>query len=106
MVLSCNHFPYLILGKYPENSERLKNRVRVLKRECIDELVQADRDGGKELCSGTLLNSGSWDAAFLAAGIALSAKMHILMSMAKLHRHWSDLLIIRLNPIKLMDIAS
>lgn len=93
-----------VLEKHPENSERLRNMVSILKRgpispyiswhsgtpalishllsfhtpEYINELVQADRDGGKELCSGTFLNPGSWDAALLAAGTALSAMKHIL----------------------------
>lgn len=40
--------------------------------------MEADRDGGKMLCTGTFLNPGSWDAALLAAGTALSAMKYIL----------------------------
>lgn len=46
--------------------------------EYINELVEADRQGGKALCSGTFLNPGSWDAALLAAGTALSAMKYVL----------------------------
>eukprot|EP00261_Vitis_vinifera_P035126 XP_019076369.1 PREDICTED: histone deacetylase 8 isoform X2 [Vitis vinifera] len=91
-----------VLEKHPENSERLRNMVSILKRgpispyiswhsgtpalishllsfhtpEYINELVQADRDGGKELCSGTFLNPGSWDAALLAAGLAVQLALN------------------------------
>ncbi|KAK6144178.1 hypothetical protein DH2020_020998 [Rehmannia glutinosa] len=44
----------------------------------INELVEADKDEGKIICSGTFLNPGSWDAALLAAGTTLSAMKHIL----------------------------
>jgi acetoin utilization deacetylase AcuC-like enzyme len=46
--------------------------------ENINELIEADRNGGKMLCAGTFLNPGSWDAALLAAGTTLSAMKHIL----------------------------
>lgn len=93
-----------VLEKHPENSDRLKNVVSILKRgpisphvswhlgrpalipelfsfhtpEYIDELIEADRVGGKAICSGTFLNPGSWDASLLAAGTTLSAMKHIL----------------------------
>ncbi|XP_028776307.1 histone deacetylase 8-like [Neltuma alba] len=93
-----------VLEKHPENSDRIRNMVSILKRgpispfiswhlgsparlpqllsfhtpEYINELVQADKDGGKILCSGTFLNPGSWDAALLAAGTTMSAMKHIL----------------------------
>uniref|UniRef100_A0A5B6YMK1 Putative histone deacetylase 8 n=1 Tax=Davidia involucrata TaxID=16924 RepID=A0A5B6YMK1_DAVIN len=93
-----------VLEKHPENSDRVKNMVSILKRgpispfiswhlgrpaliselltfhtpEYVNELVEADRDGGKMVCAGTFLNPGSWDAALLAAGATLSAMKHIL----------------------------
>ena len=93
-----------VLEKHPENSDRIKNMVSILKRgpispyiswvpgrpsllsellsfhspEYINELVEADRDGGKMLCTGTFLNPGSWDASLLAAGTTLSAMRHVL----------------------------
>ncbi|KAJ4978203.1 hypothetical protein NE237_008983 [Protea cynaroides] len=93
-----------VLEKHPENSDRVKNMVSILKRgpispriswhtgrpaqipellsfhtpEYIKELVEADEAGGKTLCAGTILNPGSWDASLLAAGTALSAMKHIL----------------------------
>lgn len=47
-------------------------------------LVEADRDGSKEICIGTFLNPGSFDAALLAAGTTLSAMKHILDGHGKL----------------------
>jgi len=44
----------------------------------VNELLEADKEGGKELCAGTFLNPGSWDAALLAAGTTLSAMKHLL----------------------------
>ncbi|BBH05321.1 histone deacetylase 8 [Prunus dulcis] len=44
----------------------------------INELVEADREGGKMLCAGTFLNPGSWGASLLAAGTTLSAMKHVL----------------------------
>ncbi|GLT63925.1 hypothetical protein SLA2020_364510 [Shorea laevis] len=93
-----------VLEKHPENSDRVKNMVSILKRgpissyiswhsgrsallpellsfhtqEYVNKLVEADRDGGREICYGTFLNPGSWDAALLAAGTTLSAMKHIL----------------------------
>ncbi|KAL2485559.1 Histone deacetylase 8 [Abeliophyllum distichum] len=93
-----------VLEKHPENSDRVKNMVSILKRgpiapfiswhqgrpalisellyfhtqDYINELVEADRNGGKLICSGTFLNPGSWDAALLAAGTTLSAMQYIL----------------------------
>ncbi|XP_057955352.1 histone deacetylase 8 isoform X3 [Malania oleifera] len=93
-----------VLDKHPENSDRIKNMVSILKRgpissyiswhlgrpalvpellsfhtpEYINELVEADRDGGRMVCLGTFLNPGSWDASLLAAGTTLSAMKHIL----------------------------
>jgi len=93
-----------ILEKHPENSDRVRNMLSILKRGPIspyiswhsgrpaliselltfhtsgyvNELVEADRNGGKMICVGTFLNPGSWDAALLAAGTTLSAMKHIL----------------------------
>ncbi|KAH6791723.1 histone deacetylase 8 [Perilla frutescens var. hirtella] len=93
-----------VLEAHPENSDRVKNMVSILKRGpiapflswhqgrpalisqllsfhtqgYIDELVEADRSGGKNFGAGTVLNPGSWDAALLAAGTTLSAMKHIL----------------------------
>ncbi|KAG5566488.1 hypothetical protein RHGRI_002146 [Rhododendron griersonianum] len=93
-----------VLEKHPENSDRVRNMLSILKRGPIspyiswhsgrpalipelltfhtsgyvNELVEADRNGGKMICAGTFLNPGSWDAALLAAGTALSAMKHIL----------------------------
>ncbi|KAE8037344.1 hypothetical protein FH972_009938 [Carpinus fangiana] len=93
-----------VLEKHPENADRVKNMLSILKRgpispyiswhfgrparipdllsfhtqEYINELIEADRNGGKMLCAGTFLNPGSWDAALLAAGTTLSAMKHIL----------------------------
>ncbi|KAG4968628.1 hypothetical protein AAZX31_12G177800 [Glycine max] len=93
-----------VLEKHPENSDRVKNLVSILKRgpispyiswhlgtpakipelfsfhtpEYINELVEVDKEGGKQLCGGTFLNPGSWDAALLAAGTTLSAMKHLL----------------------------
>ncbi|KAK9122897.1 hypothetical protein Sjap_012499 [Stephania japonica] len=93
-----------ILDKHPENPDRVKNMVSILKRgpisphmawhqgrpaqtlellsfhtpEYVNELVKGDEDGGKEFCAGTVLNPGSWDAALIAAGTTLSAMKHII----------------------------
>ncbi|KDP32483.1 hypothetical protein JCGZ_13408 [Jatropha curcas] len=99
-----------VLENHPENADRIKNIVSILKRgpispyiawhsgrsaqvaellsfhtsEYIDELVQADREGGKMICCGTFLNPGSWDASLLSAGTTLSAMNHILAGHGKL----------------------
>ncbi|KAK9280635.1 hypothetical protein L1049_014331 [Liquidambar formosana] len=93
-----------VLEKHPENSDRVKNMLSILKRgpispciswhlgrpalipellsfhtpEYINELVEADRDGAKMVCAGTFLNLGSWDASLIAAGTTLAAMKHIL----------------------------
>ncbi|KAL5575001.1 hypothetical protein UlMin_016700 [Ulmus minor] len=93
-----------VLEKHPENSDRVKNMVSILTRgpispyiswhsgtpalisdllsfhspEYINELVEADKEGGKSICDGTFLNRGSWDAALLAAGTTLSAMKYLL----------------------------
>ncbi|XP_073040494.1 histone deacetylase 8 [Primulina eburnea] len=93
-----------VLEKHPENADRVRNMVSILKRgpispfiswhkgrpalisellsfhtqEYINELVEADRNGDYIICPGTFLNPGSWDAALLAAGTTLSAMKHIL----------------------------
>ncbi|XP_027342874.1 histone deacetylase 8 [Abrus precatorius] len=98
-----------VLEKHPENSDRVRNMVSILKRgpispyiswnlgrpalihellsfhtsEYVNELVEADKEGGKILCAGTFLNPGSWDAALLAAGTTLSAMKHIIDGHAK-----------------------
>ncbi|XP_004291676.1 PREDICTED: histone deacetylase 8-like [Fragaria vesca subsp. vesca] len=99
-----------VLEKHPENSDRVKNMVSILKRgpispyiswlpgrhallpellsfhsqEYINELVKADKEGGKMLCAGTFLNPGSWDAALLAAGTTLSAMKHVINGNGKI----------------------
>ncbi|KAL8139913.1 hypothetical protein V2J09_005934 [Rumex salicifolius] len=93
-----------VLENHPENADRVRNMLSILRRgpispyvswhtgrpaslsellsfhsqDYINELEQADRAGGKELCPATFLNPGSWDAALLAAGTTLSAMKHIL----------------------------
>ncbi|KAI7744923.1 hypothetical protein M8C21_000152 [Ambrosia artemisiifolia] len=93
-----------VLEKHPENSDRVKNMLSILKRgpissslglltevpfhetlhvpdnqtEYIDSLLEADKNGGKMICATTFLNVGSWNAALLAAGTALSAMKYIL----------------------------
>ncbi|EEF38601.1 histone deacetylase 8 [Ricinus communis] len=99
-----------VLEKHPENADRIKNIVSILKRgpispyiswhlgrpaqlpellsfhtsDYINELVEADREGGKIICSSTFLNPGSWDACLLAAGTTLSAMQHLLDGHGKL----------------------
>lgn len=52
--------------------------------EYINELVKADKEGGKMICCGTFLSPGSWNASLLAAGTTLSAMKHILDGHGKL----------------------
>ncbi|KAL6005475.1 Histone deacetylase 8 [Asimina triloba] len=99
-----------VLEKHPENADRVKNMVSILKKgpispylswfpgipakipqllsfhtpEYIDVLVQANAAGGTTLCQGTILNPGSWDASLLAAGTTLAAMQHILDGKAKI----------------------
>ncbi|XP_071913147.1 histone deacetylase 8 isoform X2 [Coffea arabica] len=99
-----------VLENHPENSDRIRNMVSILKRgpispfiswhvgrpaqiselltfhtqEYINELVEADREGGKMICAGTFLNPGSWDCALLAAGTTLSAMKHIIDGCGKI----------------------
>lgn len=98
-----------VLDKHPENSDRIRNMVSILRKgpiapfvswhsgrpalvsellsfhsqEYINKLVEADRTGQNIICDGTFLNPGSWDAALLAAGTTLSAMKHILTGNAK-----------------------
>lgn len=99
-----------VLEKHPENADRVRNMVSILRNgpispyiawhagspaavpdllsfhtaEYIGSLVDANKTGSKTLCSGTFLNPGSWDAALLAAGTTLSAVKYILDGHAKL----------------------
>nr|XP_017249128.1 PREDICTED: histone deacetylase 8 isoform X2 [Daucus carota subsp. sativus] len=90
-----------VLDKHPENSDRIKNMLSILKRgpispflswhsgrpALINELYSfhtRDRCGGREFCSGTFLNPGSWHASLLAAGTALAAMKHILDGSGKI----------------------
>ncbi|KAF3439464.1 hypothetical protein FNV43_RR17742 [Rhamnella rubrinervis] len=99
-----------VLEKHPENSDRVKNMLSILRRgpisayvswhsgrpaliselhlfhspEYVNALVEADRDGGKMFCAGTFFNPGSWDAALLAAGTTLSAMKHVLDERGKI----------------------
>ncbi|KAI4340520.1 hypothetical protein MLD38_025348 [Melastoma candidum] len=93
-----------VLDQHPENADRVRNMLSILKRgpiaphiswhpgrpaavpellafhtpEYINELIKANKLGGREICGGTFLNPGSWDAALLAAGTTLSAMKYIL----------------------------
>ncbi|XP_030495193.2 histone deacetylase 8-like [Cannabis sativa] len=99
-----------ILEKHPENSKRVKNMLSILRRgpispyitwhsgkpaltsellsfhstEYINELIEADKEGGKMFCGGTFLNPGSWEAALLAAGTTLLAMKYVLDGHGKL----------------------
>ncbi|KAL8147944.1 histone deacetylase 8 isoform X2 [Apium graveolens] len=99
-----------VLDKHPENADRVKNMLSILKKgpispflswhsgrpalisqlysfhtpEYINELIEADRCGGKKFCSGTFFNPGSWHASLLAAGTAMSAMKHILDGSGKI----------------------
>ncbi|KAL5709140.1 Histone deacetylase 8 [Ranunculus cassubicifolius] len=99
-----------VLDKHPENADRVKNMVSILKKgpispyitwnsgrlalvsellsfhtqEYIDELIEADKAGGKTFCAGTVLNPGSWSAILLAAGTTLAAMKHILDGSGKI----------------------
>ncbi|RWR83665.1 histone deacetylase 8 [Cinnamomum micranthum f. kanehirae] len=99
-----------VLEKHPENSDRVKNMVSILRKgpispyiswhqgtsalpsqllsfhtsEYINQLLEADAAGGKTMCAGTILNPGSWDCALLAAGTTLSAMKHILDGRGKM----------------------
>ncbi|CAH2038571.1 unnamed protein product [Thlaspi arvense] len=94
-----------VLEKHPENADRVRNMVSILRRgpisphvrwfpgrpaivsellmfhtsEYIDKLVEADKSGERrEIAAGTFMSSGSWEAALLAAGTTLSAMQHVL----------------------------
>ncbi|XP_076923964.1 histone deacetylase 8-like [Bidens hawaiensis] len=103
-----------VLEKHPENSDRVRNMLSILKRGpistfikwhsssssstpatvsqlltfhtqgYINSLLEADKAGGKTICTGTFLNIGSWNAALLAAGTTISAMKCILDHHAKL----------------------
>ena len=74
--------------------------------EYINELIEADRNGGKMLCTGTFLNPGSWDAALLAAGTTLSAMKHILNGCGKIAYALVRPPVTMLSLLKPMDTAS
>lgn len=94
-----------VLEPHPENAARLRNMVSVLRRgplaprvawragrraapeelysfhtpEYIRSLEAAAAAGGShKLCAGTWLNPGSWEAALVAAGTAMSAMASVL----------------------------
>ncbi|GFP97158.1 histone deacetylase 8 [Phtheirospermum japonicum] len=100
-----------VLENHPENSDRVRNMVSILKRgpispfvswhqgrpalisellsfhtqEYINELIEADKTNQSQIiCPVTFLNPGSWPAALLAAGTTLSAMKHILDCHAKI----------------------
>ncbi|KAJ3678077.1 hypothetical protein LUZ60_001880 [Juncus effusus] len=100
-----------VLDKHPENSDRVRNMVSILRKgpispfltwhsgrpalisellsfhsqEYIEKLVQAsEKEGRTELCAGTFLNPNSWSSALLAAGTTLSAMDLILSGQSKL----------------------
>ncbi|KAG7596296.1 Ureohydrolase domain superfamily [Arabidopsis suecica] len=94
-----------VLEKHPENADRVRNMLSILRRgpiaphvnwftgrpaivsellmfhtsEYIEKLVEADKSGERcEIAAGTFMSPGSWEAALLAAGTTLSAMQHIL----------------------------
>lgn len=99
-----------VLEKHPENSDRVKNMLSILRKgpikphirwkhgreadiaelltfhtkEYLDKIDVFDQNGGGELCSGTFINMGSLDAAVLAAGTTMSAMKYILDGHAKI----------------------
>uniref|UniRef100_A0A0D6R4D4 Histone deacetylase domain-containing protein n=1 Tax=Araucaria cunninghamii TaxID=56994 RepID=A0A0D6R4D4_ARACU len=99
-----------VLEKHPENAERVKNMLSILRKgpiaphiqwhsgrpallhelhsfhtpEYVKMLIEVDAAGGKTLCYATRLNPGSWEAALLAAGTTLEAMQYILEGHGKL----------------------
>ncbi|VVA90497.1 unnamed protein product [Arabis nemorensis] len=100
-----------VLEKHPENADRIRNMVSILKRgpiapyvnwftgrpaivsellmfhtsEYIKKLMEADKSGERcEIAAGTFMSSCSWEAALLAAGTTISAMQHILDSHGKI----------------------
>ncbi|XP_052179222.1 histone deacetylase 8 isoform X2 [Diospyros lotus] len=90
-----------VLQKHPENSDRIRNILSILRKGPISPYISwhsgrhallselltfhsQDRNGGKELCAGTFMNPGSWDAALLATGTTISAMKHILNGYGKI----------------------
>ncbi|XP_010521629.1 PREDICTED: histone deacetylase 8 [Tarenaya hassleriana] len=100
-----------VLEKHPENSDRVRNMVSILRRgpispyvrwlpgrrailpelltfhspEYVNKLIEADKSGERcEIGGGTFMSPGSWDAALLAAGTTLSAMQHILEGHGKI----------------------
>ncbi|WOK96468.1 histone deacetylase 8 [Canna indica] len=99
-----------VLDKHPENADRMRNMVSILRKgplapfvswhsgrpahlselfsfhtsDYVEELVQANVAGHKDLGGGTFMNAGSWGAALLAAGTTISAMKHILDDNGKL----------------------
>ncbi|MCO5601558.1 hypothetical protein L7F22_055681 [Adiantum nelumboides] len=57
---------------------------KVTKKDYIQELLDADAQGGKLFSTGTKMVQGSWDAALLAAGTTLEAMKSILEGQNKL----------------------
>ncbi|KAJ7561211.1 hypothetical protein O6H91_03G019000 [Diphasiastrum complanatum] len=99
-----------LLEPHPENADRVRNMKSILQRgpisphirfhqgraatqqellffhtpEYVQELIAADKAGGKILCNKTCLNVGSWEAALLAAGSTCEAMQYIIDGHAKL----------------------
>ncbi|XWS73838.1 hypothetical protein CRYUN_Cryun02cG0163700 [Craigia yunnanensis] len=61
------YFCYNCLGM-EQDTKYLGIGCLYLEKGYVNMLVEADRNGGKEICVGTFLNPGSFDAALLAAG--------------------------------------
>lgn len=93
-----------VLDRHPENADRVRNMVSVLQKgpispylvwhhgrraqisellsfhtaNYVQELRDADAQGGRVFCEGTKLGPESWDAALLAAGSTLEAMQSII----------------------------
>ncbi|CAN8311775.1 unnamed protein product [Cochlearia groenlandica] len=100
-----------VLDKHPENADRVRNMVSILKHgpisphinwflgrlaivsellmfhtsDYIKKLIEADKSGERqEIALGTFMSLGSWEAALIAAGTTLSAMQHVLDGHGKL----------------------
>lgn len=99
-----------VFDKHPENADRIRNMLSILRKgpiasfvewhdgrkanidelysfhtkDYVSSLVEADSQGGKLFCPGTKLNPGSFHAALVAAGTALTAMDFVLKGNSKL----------------------
>ncbi|KAJ6815816.1 histone deacetylase 8 [Iris pallida] len=81
LILKVAHTPTV---QNLSNVKRVQQAERQPNFYYIEELVQANKTGGKEFCSGTFMNPFSWDACLLAAGTTLSSMKHLLDGHGKL----------------------